>query len=459
MVKEEIQKILPDQKEFFSSGKTLEINFRLEALKKLKASVAASEMEILDALKADLKKPLLESYTSELGMIINEINFAIKNLKRWVKPVRTRSALMVFPARSYMMAEPFGVSLIISPWNYPFQLALSPLVGAIAAGNCCIIKPSEYSRASESIIKKLIGNTFDSSYIAVIDGDDETGRFLLEQSFDKIFFTGSPRVGKIVMEKAAKNLTSVTLELGGKSPCIVDKDINIDVAAKRILWGKFINLGQTCVAPDYLIVHREIKEALYDALKKWLNIFYTGNPADSPDIGKIINKAHFNRLKGYLGDGRIVIGGGSDEEELFIEPTVIEITDMNVPVMQEEIFGPVLPVIEYFNPEDIEKIVALNPNPLSFYVFSRNKETVRRLIRKIPFGGGCVNDTLSHIVNHHLPFGGRGTSGIGDYHGAHSFMAFSHRKSILQKGFGFDIALKYPPYRDGHKYLRKFLLK
>lgn len=456
---EAIQEILTSQRKFFNAGNTFDTDFRIESLKRLKVAVLAHEQEIVEALYADLRKPPMEAYVSELSMVINEINFAVKKLKKWVKPVKARSSLLVFPARNYIIPEPYGVALIISPWNYPVQLALTPLVGAIAAGNCCVIKPSEYSKNSSRVLKNLIQSTFDSSYVAVIEGDEEVSRFLLEQSFDKIFFTGSPRVGKIVMEKAAKNLASVTLELGGKSPCIVDRAINLDVTAKRILWGKFSNTGQTCIAPDYLIVHRDIKESLYIALKKWLKIFFTENAIDSPDMGRIINLAHFTRLKGYLDQGRIVAGGSFSEEELYIEPTIMEIAELDVPVMHEEIFGPILPVVEYSNLEEVEKIVALNPNPLGFYLFSKDKAMVARLIRRIPFGGGCVNDTLMHFVNHNLPFGGRGNSGFGSYHGVNSFDAFSYRKPVLQKGFAFDPGFKYPPYRDGHKTMRKYLLK
>ena len=459
MSEKEIHEIILSQREFFLTGKTRDINFRMEALKKLKAAILANEQSIINALENDLRKPIMESYTSELAMIINEINFAIKNLKRWIKPTKVKSTFLVFPAKSYIMTEPFGTALIISPWNYPFQLTLVPLVGAIAAGNCCVIKPSEYSKASGSIIKKIICDTFDSCYVSTINGDMEVSQYLLEQRFDKIFFTGSPKVGRIVMEKAAKYLTSVTLELGGKSPCIVDKDVNIEVTAKRILWGKFLNAGQTCIAPDYLIVHKEIKGVLYDSLRKWLKVFFTDNPEGSPDLGRIINIAHFRRLENYLQEGKIILGGSTNEKSLYIEPTVIEVNDINLPVMQEEIFGPILPVIEYSRLEDIECIIANNPNPLAFYIFSLNKETVQRLIKRIPFGGGCINDTISHIINHHLPFGGKGNSGIGGYHGKHSFDAFSHKKSVMEKGFAFDMVMKYPPYKDGHTYIKKFLMK
>lgn len=459
MQENEIQCIIASQRQFFSTGKTLDINFRLESLKKLKAAIINHEQAIIDATGRDLRKPLMESYTSEIGMVINEINYALKNLRNWAKPQRVRSPLMVFPAKSYIFTEPYGNVLIISPWNYPIQLTMAPLVGAIGAGNCSIIKPSEFSKASEGVIKQIINEAFASNYIAVVDGDGEVSQYLLEQHFNKIFFTGSPRIGRMVMEKAARNLTPVTLELGGKSPCIVDRNINLDVAAKRILWGKFINAGQTCIAPDYLIVHQDIKEKLYAAMKKWLRSFYSENPQDSPDLARIINKAHFTRLQSYLQEGRIIVGGGSSETDLYIEPTIIEVADLHLPIMQEEIFGPILPVIEYSSLEDIEGIIAVNPDPLGCYLFSANKKTVNGLIQRIHFGGGCVNDTLNHAINHYLPFGGRGNSGLGAYHGIHSFEAFSHKKSVLKKGFALDMAMKYPPYKNGHEYIKKYLLK
>jgi aldehyde dehydrogenase (NAD+) len=459
MLENEMQEIIAKQREFYQTGQTRNISFRLEALRQLKSAILANEQPILNALKQDLHKPLMESYTSEIGMVIGEINSALTHLKKWTKPVRVPSTFIVSPAKSYILSEPFGVALIISPWNYPIQLSLVPLVGAIAAGNCCILKPSEFSVATSGIIKKLIQDSFDSHYITVIEGDVETSRFLLEQHFDKIFFTGSPRVGKIVMEKAARYLTSVTLELGGKSPCIVDKDIDVEVAVKRILWGKFINAGQTCVAPDYLLVHRQIKDEFYYSSRKWLRAFFSENPEDSPDYCRIISREHFNRLKNYLRQGKVILGGNVNEEGRYMEPTLLEIEDLNQPVMQEEIFGPILPVIEYATPEDVERIISLNPDPLAFYVFSRDKAITQRFIHQIPFGGGCINDTINHITNQNLPFGGRGNSGIGNYHDIYNFQAFSHQKAILEKGFAFDMPMKYPPYMNGHTFIRKFVLK
>jgi len=458
MTHNEIEVAVKNQRAFFKQGNTLSIEFRLATLKKLKAIVLENEQEILTALKQDLGKPLMESYTSEIGMIITEINNNIKHLRAWAKPKRVKSTALTFPSKAYTYAEPFGVALIVSPWNYPFQLTIVPLVGAIAAGNCCIIKPSEFSQASALCMKKMLNASFDNNYIMVIDGDVTVSKHVLEQKFDKIFFTGSPNVGKLVMEKAAKNLASVTLELGGKSPCIIDTTIDIETTAKRILWGKFMNAGQTCIAPDYLIVHKDIRDQMVNEFKKWLKIFYSDEPKNSPDYGRIINRHHFDRLKSYLNDGTIIVGGDCSEEALYIEPTIIEVTDLNIPIMTEEIFGPILPMIVYQQPEEIEKIIEHNPNPLAFYLFSTDKALTQRLLQSIPFGGGCVNEVLSHIMNHHLPFGGRGTSGMGGYHGKYSFDAFSHKKAVLKKGFSMDIAMKYPPYGDKHTMIKKYVL-
>lgn len=454
-----IENIISGQREFFSTGNTRAVDFRLRTLKSLKAAIVANEQQINEALQKDLRKPLMESYTSEIGFVINEINCALKNLRKWTRPARVLPSFMVFPSRSFVLNEPYGVALIIGAWNYPFQLTLGPLVGAVAAGNCCIVKPSELAPESSRIVSKIIGEAFDGAHVAAVEGGVDAGRNLLEQKFDKIFFTGSPGVGKIVAEMAAKHLTPVTLELGGKSPCIVDRDAEFDAAARRILWGKFLNAGQTCIAPDYALVHREVKEKLYAAFRRWLGTFYTDHPETSPDFSRIVNARHFTRLKGYLGEGRIILGGQYDENGLYIAPTVMEMDNMDSPVMREEIFGPILPVIEFTTLEEAEKIIGLNPDPLAFYIFSKNGRTAKRLTEAIPFGGGCINDTLSHILNHRLPFGGRGNSGMGSYHGKFGFDAFSHRKSVLKKGFRFDMKMKYPPYGDGHKYLKKFLMK
>lgn len=455
----QIQTILAAQRAFFATGQTLNLQWRIAALKKLKTAILNYETELTTALTQDLHKPLLESYSSELVLVINEINYALKNLKKWGRPQKVPASLLTFPSQNYVVKEPYGVVLVIAPWNYPVQLALAPLAGAIAAGNCVILKPSELAPATATVLERLINSTFDSEYITIITGDAAVSQGLLEERFDKIFFTGSPTVGRIVMEKAARYLTPVTLELGGKSPCIVDKNVDLEVAAKRIIWGKFFNAGQTCVAPDYLLVDQAIKKPFYAAMQKYLIKFFGTNPETSPDLARIINLRHFQRLETYLASGKIIWGGRSNPEQLYIEPTIMEITDLESPVMQEEIFGPILPVIDYTNRNEIFNIINRHPNPLALYVFSKDKAFVATILKRIPFGGGCVNDTLSHLTNHHLPFGGRGTSGIGNYHGKYSFEVFSHSKAVLKKGFSCDLPQKYPPYKETHRLIRKFLLK
>ena len=454
-----ISDVFKKQRQFFGGGQTLDVNFRLEALHKLKTSIIDHEEVINRALTADLGKPLLETYTSETGFTLLELNHALKYLKKWVRPRKVRGSLATFPSRSYILSEPFGIALIIGPWNFPLQLTLLPLVGAIAAGNCAVLKASRKTPATAEAIKSIINTAFDEQYIAVLDDSDQDGQRLLDQKYDKVFFTGSPGTGKLVMEKAAKNLASITLELGGKSPCIVDQNINLEVAVKRILWSKYMNAGQICIAPDYLVVHKAIKAAVYEQMISCLHAFFGPDPQQSPDYGRIVNLKELERLSSYLSDGKIIAGGSFNKEKLYFEPTIIEVSNLETPVMQDEIFGPILPVIEFATAEEIEKIIALNPNPLAFYLFSKDRTLVDRLLKNVQFGGGCVNDTLFHLVNHNLPFGGRGTSGIGNYHGRFSFDAFSHQKAILAKGFCFDFAQKYPPYGNIHQQLRKLLLR
>ena len=449
--------LLLRQHEYYSSGASRNLQFRLAMLSKLKDALIKNEQHILAALEEDLHKPLLESYSSEIGVVMSEINIAQKNLKHWIKDRRVKGNFLVFPSKSYIIYEPYGVVLIIGPWNYPFQLTLAPLVGAIAAGNCAVVKPSEMAKASSTVIKKIITESFDDRFITVVEGDSGVSGALLEQRFDKIFFTGSPAVGRIVMEKAAKHLTPVTLELGGKNPCLVDGDLDLDLVSKRIIWGKFFNAGQTCIAPDYLLVKRSIKDALLNCLVRQLNNFYGSEPKESPDLGRIINVSHFNRLKGYLDSGKVIAGGVFDEHNLYIAPTILEVSSTDAPIMKEEIFGPILPVLEFETYKEAEAVINLNPSPLAFYLFSNNREAIKHLTRHIPFGGGTVNDVFSHILNYNLPFGGRTGSGIGNYRGKYSFEAFSHQKSLVIKGFGFDARKKYPPYKDIHKFVKKFV--
>jgi len=447
------------QQQFFYSGVTLDTDFRLQALKNLKKALIENAGRIAGALSADLQKPLFESYASETGYIVKEINFVLKNLPKWVKRKKAGSILATLPSRNYIINEPYGLALILGPWNYPFHLTLAPLVGAIAAGNCCLVKPSEIAENSSALIAEIINKTFEHNYIVAVEGGVDVAEALLELSFDKIFFTGSPGVGRIVMEKAAQNLSAITLELGGKSPCLVDSNVEYNLAAKRIVYGKFFSAGQTCIAPDYVLVHEESKEKLCHAMQGWLARFYGDNPKASPDYARIINRKHFRRLTGYLADGTIIAGGDHDETTLYLSPTILEVDDLDKPVMQEEIFGPILPVIEYSSLDQAEEIIARNPNPLACYIFSSNRSNVERLTTRIPFGGGCINDTIIYTYNHHLPFGGRGSSGMGKYHGKFSFDAFSHQKAIMARKFCLDPAIIYPPYKNIHNLLKKFLLR
>ncbi len=459
MTEVSVGNILANQRQFFQTGETRSTAFRHKALKDFKQTIIRNEQNILAALNKDLRNPVFETYASELSLIINEINTALKYLDKWVKPKKVKSTVPTFPSKNYYLHQPFGIALIIGPWNYPFQLTLAPLVGSIAAGNCSVIKPSEISEASSAVVAKIINEAFDKKYITTVEGDAQVASSLLDQEFDKIFYTGSPAVGQIVMEKAAKHLADVTLELGGKSPCIVDKDADLDLSAKRVLWGKYFNAGQNCISPDYLLVHKDIKQAFYASLEKWINTFFTTDHQSSPDLGRIINEKHYDRLLKFFNDGTLITGGQTDKTELFIGPAILEVTDLDTPVMQEEIFGPILPVVEYSELEEVEEIVARNPDPLALYIFSKDRAKVNRLTTNIPFGGGCINDTVIYIGNHNLPFGGKGSSGIGNYHGKYSFDAFSYKKSIMKRYFRFDPGLYYPPYKNKHTFLKKIFLK
>ena len=451
-----VQEILQQQRKFFSTGKTKDIAFRLTQLKNLKQAVLDNKDEIINALKADLNKPTFEAYLTEIG-VVKEIDYAIKNLKKWSKPKKVATPLDQLPGSAFIYPEPLGVVLIIAPWNYPFQLTISPLVGAIAAGNCAIVKPSEIAPHTSSIIAKICQKTFDSTYISVVQGGVETSQELLQQKFDHIFFTGGTAIGKIVMEAAAKNLTPVTLELGGKSPCIIDSDINIEYTARRIVWGKFLNAGQTCIAPDYLLVNQTIKNPLLDSIKNCLKEFYGDDPEKSPDFGRIINQKQFNRLEKLLESGEIILGGKTNPETCYIAPTLIDKVSLDAPIMQEEIFGPILPIIEYNNLEEAISLVNNQPKPLALYFFSKNQEYQQQILQQTSSGGVCINDTIMQIGVTELPFGGVGNSGIGSYHGKASFDTFSHQKSVLKKSFLVDIKVRYAPYLGKLDLLKKFV--
>lgn len=437
---------------FFQTKKTLDVDFRLEMLKKLEKAINDNETEILDALKADLNKSPYEAYLTEISTVLLDIKFIKKRLKKWVKPTRVKTPITHFPAKSYRYPEPYGVVLIISPWNYPFQLTMMPLIGAIAGGNCAMIKPSEQSSHTSKIIDKIISSTFPSDYVKVVLGGREENQDLLKQKFDLIFFTGSVNVGKIVMEAASHHLTPVILELGGKSPCIVDKTADLKLAAKRIIWGKMVNLGQTCVAPDYLLVHSSVKDALIEEMKNVLSQYYQ----DYQHLPKIISKRHFDRLTKLIVNDDVIFGGNINEATEQIDFTLVEAT-WDSEIMKDEIFGPIMPMITYESIDEVINHVNDQPKPLALYLFTNNKIVEKVILKNISFGGGCVNDTIMHLASPYLPFGGIGNSGMGSYHGKQSFDAFSHYKSILKKSKYFDLALRYPPYDKDPKTIKRFI--
>lgn len=452
-----IGEIVRQQRDFYNTGQTKDIGFRIAGLKKLYQAVIEHEAAIIAALKADLHKSEFETYSTEIALCKKEINYALKNIKTWTKPEKVNIPLEQLPGFGRIYPEPLGVVLIVSPWNYPFQLIIAPLVGAIAAGNCAILKPSEIASHTSKILAEILPKYFDPAYIAVVEGGVEISQQLLAEKFDQIFFTGGTTIGRMVMEAAAKHLTPVTLELGGKSPCIVDADTNIEYTARRITWGKFINAGQTCVAPDYILVESAIKQELLNNIQKCIREFL-GEPATSPDYARIINQKHFNRLLEFLQDGEIIIGGESNSSDRYIAPTVLDNVSLESPVMQDEIFGPILPVLTYKDITEAIAIVNQRPKPLALYLFSRNKNIQQRVLKSTSSGSVCINDTVMQFAVPALPFGGVGSSGIGKYHGKASFDTFSHYKSVLNRSFIFDIKLRYPPYTKSKLQLLKRIL-
>ena len=440
----EIRNTLAAQKQFFKSGCTRDLNFRLENLKRLKKGIIQNEAAIMAALKKDLCKSPYESYLSEVGVVLDEIRFASRRLKSWARPRRVKTPITLWFGSSRIYSEPYGRVLIISPWNYPFLLSISPLIGALAAGNCIVLKPSEYAPRTATIISEIMASHLDSNHVAVLEGDAKIGEALLEERFDYIFFTGSLAVGKIVMSAAAKFLTPVTLELGGKNPCIIDRDADMDTAARRIAFGKFLNAGQTCIAPDYLWVHHSNKQEFMELIRKYVIRFYGEDPRKSTDFARIINQRHFNRLRALLEKGEVIVGGQSDPQELYIAPTVICNLSWDDPVMQDEIFGPILPVVEF---EDLSEVISginSRPKPLALYVFSNQPGNYRRVIDEVSFGNGCINDTVVQFANPHLPFGGVGSSGMGSYHGKASFDIFFTPKKRSKKIIYFRPAFAIP---------------
>lgn len=443
-MKERIEKSVIALKDFFASGATKDIDFRLRQLEKLKIAITAHRKDIEAALWSDLHKSPEESYLTEIAIVLSEINNQIKHLRRWARPQKVKTPLVLFPSSSKIVYEPLGVALIVAPWNYPFQLTLNPLVGAIAAGCCAMVKPAPASSATSKIIETIIGECFESSYIDIVQGRREVNAMLLEQKYDIIFFTGSPSLGRIVSRAAAENLTPLVLELGGKSPCIVDKDAAIDVAAKRIAWGKFLNCGQTCIAPDYLFVHSQVKDQLLARIKEAVVKMYGDNARESRVYPRIINDSAFDRLRGHLSQGDIYFGGECSAQERYIAPTIIEGITPTSAIMQEEIFGPILPVMTFEEIGEVYTYVNSHEKPLAFYYFGGSGDEV---LKNTTSGGGCINDTIMHITNERLPFGGVGNSGMGKYHGQESFLAFSNRRSIVTTPTWIDLPLKYAPYK------------
>ena len=455
----DIQALIAAQRAYFNTGATLSLSARRNALRQLREAIKAHEGDICAALRADLNKSSTESYMCEIGLTLSELSFVEKRLGRWMGDRPHLTPLAQFPARSFTVQEPYGVVLIMSPWNYPFLLTISPLIGAIAAGNCCVVKPSAYSPATSAVIRKLLEGCFPRELAAVVEGGRAENQALLDQKFDYIFFTGGVEVGRAVMAKAAGNLTPVTLELGGKSPCIVDATARLDLAAKRLVFGKLLNCGQTCVAPDYLLIDRRVKDRFLACVTRWITVMYGQNPLDNAGYVRMVNQKHFDRVMGLIDQSKVLFGGRGDRSTLKIQPTILDNVSPEDPVMQEEIFGPVLPVLTFDRVEEAAAFVNARPHPLAVYLFSREKRTQELFLRRVPFGGGCVNDTIIHLATSRMGFGGVGNSGMGSYHGRNSFNTFSHRKSIVKKSNLLDLPVRYPPYSPTKDRLLRLFLR
>ncbi|MDO5042180.1 MAG: aldehyde dehydrogenase [Slackia sp.] len=442
----DIDTAVAEQRAYFDTGATIDIDNRVDALVRLRKAIRHAEPRIAEALAEDLGKSSQESFMCEIGLALSELRHHLAHLRSWAKPQPVRTDIANFPAKSFTVAEPYGVVLVMAPWNYPFLLCIEPLIGAIAAGNCCVVKPSAYAPATSRVVAEIVAESFDPSHVCVVQGGRDENAALLEQRFDYIFFTGSTTVGKLVMQKAATHLTPVSLELGGKSPCIVAADADIDLAAKRIVFGKYLNCGQTCVAPDYALVDARIHDEFVEALKRHIARMFGANPLENPHYGRIVNRKHFGRLLGLIEPAKTAFGGAFDADALRIEPTVMTNVDAGDAIMQEEIFGPILPVIAFEETDEAERFVKSMPKPLALYLFTDDAALQDRFLRHVPFGGGCINDTVMHLATSHMGFGGVGASGMGSYHGKKSFDTFSHEKSILKKGTWLDVPLRYQPY-------------
>lgn len=449
--------MLHTQRAYFQTGDTKDVEFRIRQLKKLYQWITVHEQEIMDALYMDLNKSNFEAYATEIGIVKEEIRYTLKHLRKWAAPKRVPTPITQFPSKSFIYPEPYGIVLIMSPWNYPFQLTIAPLVGAICAGNCAVVKPSAYSPHTTKVMADMLRELFQEKYIAVVEGGRQENQALLNEKFDYIFFTGSVNVGKYVMEKASAHLTPVSLELGGKSPCIVDETADLKLAAKRIVWGKFLNSGQTCVAPDYILVQNSVKDKLVRYMEKYIRKMFGKDPMQNPDYPKMINEKHFNRVLGLMERAHVVCGGGSDVDMLKIEPTVLDQVTWESPVMQEEIFGPLLPVLTFYDIEEAIQMVNARPRPLALYYFTKDKQREAMMLKQVSYGGGCINDTIVHLATSHMPFGGVGNSGMGGYHGKDSFDTFTHKKSIMKKSVRLDIPIRYAPFKNKLNILKKLM--
>jgi acyl-CoA reductase-like NAD-dependent aldehyde dehydrogenase len=450
--------LIEAQRRFFNSGKTKSLDFRVSQLQKLYDVVLKFEKPLEKALYDDLRKPEMEAWATEVGVTLAEIKSTISDVKKWVKPEKVKTPLFFLPGSSWLYPEPYGVCLIISPWNYPFKNLMGPLIGCISAGNTAILKPSELSPATSAIIKKIITETFPAEYLTVVEGAADETQQLLEERFGYIMFTGGTEIGRIIYQKAAKHLTPVTLELGGKSPCIVDKDTDLDVTVKRIAWGKYLNAGQICIAPDYILVHKDVKAEFVSKVKATITEFFGNNPKDSKDFGRIVSNKHFHRIKNLI-DGDVVAGGETDESQKYIAPTIINNVKLTDKVMQEEIFGPIMPIIEWQNADEIIKIINTGSKPLALYVFTKNYDLKERIINETSSGSVVINDVILHAGHGYLPFGGVGNSGIGAYNGKIGFETFSHKKPVLKRSFLGDVKQKYAPYDAGKLNFIKFAIR
>ena len=459
MTEQEINVIVEAQRKYFQTGATLPVSFRIDALRRLYDAVSGSEKEIHDALRKDLGKSGFESYMCETGLVLEEISYMLKHVRRFAGEKRVRTPLAQFHSRSYKKPSPYGVTLIMSPWNYPFMLTLSPLVDALAAGNTAVVKPSAYSPCTSEVIRQILTKCFEPQYVSVVTGGRAENTCLLHEHFDYIFFTGSQSVGKEVMRSAADHLTPVTLELGGKSPCIVDQTANIKLAARRIVFGKYLNCGQTCVAPDYIYCHRSVRDRLIKEIVKQIRRQFGKKPLDNKNYGKIINEKHFDRILGLIDKEKVVFGGNCDRDALRIEPTVMDNVTFSDAVMQEEIFGPVMPVLTFDSLNEVIRNVNAMPHPLALYLFTSSKAAAKKVTARCGFGGGCINDTIIHLATTEMGFGGFGESGMGSYHGKTGFDTFTHYKSIVDKKTWLDLPMRYQPYRKMHEKMVRFFLK